>query len=99
MHDNKSIIQQPLRAVEAKQLARHIVDYGMVFFTKHAEQELAKDGKKTVDAVNVIRAGAYSEAEWDNGEWRHHASTQRFTVVVQFESDRQLLVITGWAKK
>lgn len=85
--------------MEAKQLARRILDDGVVFFTKHAERELAKDDKQTIDAVNVIRAGGYSEAEWENGEWRHRASTPRFTVVLQFESARQLIVITGWSKR
>ncbi len=98
MHDNTSLIQ-PLRAVEAKKLARHILDHGAVLFTKHAERELAKDHKQTIDAVNVIRAGVYREAEWENGGWRHQASTPRFTVVVQFESALQLIVVTGWAKR
>lgn len=57
---------------------------------------MAKDKLAAVDVVNVLRAGAYSEAEWKNGAWRHHAFTQRITVVVEFESEVELTVITAW---
>ena len=84
---------------EARKLARRILDGGTVVFTDHALTELAKDGKSTVDAINVLRGGAYSEAEWENGGWRHHAFTARFTVVIEFESEQELVVITGWSRK
>lgn len=92
-------MNQPLSAVEARKLARWILDGGTVFFTSHALAELAKDGKSTVDAVNVVRGGAYSEAEWENGGWRHRAFTARFTVVIEFESEQALVVVTGWARR
>jgi hypothetical protein len=55
----------PLAAAEARKLAREILIGGTVSFTSHCRKELAKDGKTTVDATNVIRGGAYSEAEWE----------------------------------
>jgi hypothetical protein len=86
-------------AAEAKRLARAILENGGIYFTRHALEELAKDGKTTVDAVNVLRGGAYSEAEWENGAWRHHAYTARFTVVIELESEIELIVITAWTRR
>lgn len=53
-------MKQPLAAAEARKLAREILVDGTVSFTSHCQKELAKDGKTTVDATNVIRGGAYS---------------------------------------
>lgn len=90
---------EPLSAHEARKLAKHIIENGTVVFTKHAEVELAKDGKTTVDAINVLRGGAYSEAEWESGGWRHQAFTARFVVVIEFDSETELIVITAWVRK
>jgi len=68
-------MKQPVAAAEARRLARLILTEGTVTFTSHCRAELAKDGKSTVDAINVIRGGAYTEAEWENGAWRHRAHT------------------------
>lgn len=94
-------MNEPLPAAEARKLARRILDEGTVIFTAHALAELANDRKSTVDAINVLRGGAYSEAEWENGGWRHHAYTIRFTVVFvfEFESEQELVVITAWARR
>jgi len=62
-------------------------------------KELAKDGKTTVDATNVIRGGAYLEAEWENGAWRHRAQTQRMAVVIEFETEAELIVVTSFVFK
>jgi hypothetical protein len=56
-------MNQPLSAVDARALARQILATGKVTFTRHALAELAKDARTTVDAINVIRGGAYGEAE------------------------------------
>jgi hypothetical protein len=92
-------MNQPLSAVDARKLARQILDTGIVTFTRHALSELEKDAKTTVDAINVIRGGVYGEAEWENGGWRHHVRTQRFTVVIEFDSATDLIVITAWVLK
>ena len=65
----------------------------------HCLKELAKDGKTTVDATNVIRGGAYLEAEWENGAWRHRAQTQRMAVVLEFETEAELIVVTSFVFK
>ena len=89
---------EPLSAIDARSRARAILDNGQVTFTKHCLEELANDGMTTVDATNVIRGGAYSEAEWENGGWRHQAYTQRFTVVIEFDSETELIVVTAWRR-
>jgi hypothetical protein len=92
-------MKQPLPAAEARKLAREILIGGTVSFTSHCQRELAKDGKTTVDATNVIRGGAYSEAEWENGAWRHRAFTQRMAVVVEFQMEVNLIVVTSFVFK
>ena len=92
-------MKQPLAAGEARKLAREILVDGTVSFTSHCQKELAKDGKTTVDATNVIRGGAYSEAEWENGAWRHRASTQRMAVVIEFHTEVELIVVTSFVFK
>jgi hypothetical protein len=89
-------MKQPLAAAEARKLARLILAEGTVTFTSHCLKELAKDGKTTVDATNVIRGGAYAEAEWENGGWRHRAQTQRMAVVIEFETEADLMVVTSF---
>jgi hypothetical protein len=92
-------MKQPLLAAEARKLARVILIEGTVIFTSHCKKELAKDGKTTVDATNVIRGGRYLEAEWENGAWRHRAETQRMAVVIEFETDAELIVVTSFVFK
>jgi hypothetical protein len=92
-------MKQPLAAAEARKLARVILTEGTVIFTSHCKKELAKDGKTTVDATNVIRGGAYLEAEWENGAWRHRAQTQRMAVVLEFETEAELIVVTSFVFK
>ncbi|HET7499971.1 MAG TPA: hypothetical protein VFK02_03185 [Kofleriaceae bacterium] len=89
-------MKQPLSAAEARKLARQILTTGTVTFTLHCLKELAKDGKSTVDATNVIRGGSYREAEWENGGWRHRAETQRMAVVLEFEAESELIVVTSF---
>jgi hypothetical protein len=89
-------MKQPLGAAAARKLAREILAKGTVTFTSHCLKELAKDGKTTVDATNIIRGGSYLEAEWENGAWRHRAETQRMAVVIEFETEAELIVVTSF---
>ncbi len=52
-----------------------------------------------VDCVNVLRAGTYSEAEWENGAWRHHARTPKIEVIADFDGDDELVVVTAWRNR
>ena len=92
-------MDQPLRAAEARKLAKEIIETGSVGFTKHAEEEMAKDTLASVDVINVLRGGVYAEAEWENAGWRHQVFTQRIAVVIEFESESELTIITAWRKR
>lgn len=92
-------MKQPLVASAARKLAREILVDGTVSFTSHCRKELSKNGKTVIDATNVIRGGAYSEAEWENGAWRHRVSTQRMAVVIEFEAETALMVVTAFVLK
>lgn len=92
-------MNEPLRPHDARRLARHILENGSTTFSPHALEELAADGKTTVDAVNVIRGGSYEEGELVNGTWRYRACTARFIVVIAFDSETELIVVTGFTRK
>ena len=92
-------MNQPLSAAQARKLAREILENGNVVFTNHARKEMAADQLDSLDVINVLRGGAYSEAEWENGGWRHRAFTQRIVVVIEFEHELELVVITAWRNK
>ena len=89
----------PLKPLDAKKLAREIVNNGTVEFGSHALEEMTKDGLQTTDCLNLLRAGIYESPEYTNGEWRYRVRTQRICVVVTFASETRLRVITAWRNK
>ena len=94
---------QPFKASNAKQIIRRILQDGSVVLDNpHLKDEMTKENPPltAVDIVNVLRGGACDEAEWENGEWRHHVRTQRICVVVAIdENERELVVVTAWRMK
>jgi hypothetical protein len=68
-------------------------------FPTLARRELAKDQMIEQDAINVLRAGRFDPAEWENGDWRYRVHTQRFCVVVAFDSETLAVVVTAWRKR
>ena len=87
---------EPLDNQKAQAVVREIVRTGTVTFTKHALVALKDDKLTTVDATNVLRGGWVEFSEWENGAWRYRVRTQRIVVVVEFESERELVVVTSW---
>src|SRR4051812_26558991 len=90
---------QTLKTADAKALARDIVMNGDVEWSPHAVKELQKDKLETTDCLNVIRGGAFDPPEFTNGEWRYAAGTPRIVLIIVFESETKLRVITGWRVK
>ena len=89
--------REPLTASEAKKLIRQIHEHGIVTFADpHALNALADDGLDTGDAINVLRGGVVEEPEFENGAWRYRVRTARICVVVEFESEAELIVVTAW---
>jgi hypothetical protein len=93
------VLIQPLRATDAKKQIRLILAEGEVLFAEpHMTERMAERKLQRLDVLNVLRAGVVREAEWENGEWRHHVETPRINVVVSFPEDLLLKVITCWRK-
>jgi hypothetical protein len=86
----------PLKPPEARALARRIADDGTIKFTKHAREEMAKDGLDANDCRNLVRAGVFEPAELENGEWRYRVRTARMCIVMAFRSVHHLTVVTAW---
>ena len=90
---------EPLKPADAKRLARAIIDNGEVEFSGHALEEMEKDGLETTDCLNIIYGGAFQPPDYINGGWRYQALTQRICVVVAFDSETRLRVVTAWRMK
>lgn len=90
---------EPLREVEARQLLNRILVAGRVVFSRHALDEMGNDQMVEQDAINVLRAGRFDPAEWENGDWRYRIHTQRFCVVAAFDSETLAIVVTAWRKR
>jgi hypothetical protein len=85
-----------LDPTRVRQLIRNILNSGTVRFSKHALEEMARDGLSTVDCTNVLRGGSVEPAELISGTWRYRIRTNRIYVVVAFRSETELVVVTSW---
>ena len=91
---------EPLSSDVATKLIHTIIREGSVTFSAHALKELGDDQLTTVDAVNVMRAGAVTERpDLIAHTWRYRIHTQRICVVVAFRSEQELVVVTAWRAK
>jgi hypothetical protein len=95
-HDYDTTVKEPLSPDAARTLIRSILQSGRFVYSPHAEEEMAKDGITTVDAVNVLRGGVVQPGEFERGTWRYRVRTARLTVVVAFRSETELVVVTAW---
>jgi len=89
-------MDEPVSNQEAQKLVREILKDGTVFFTPHAQKAMADDGVTAVDVENVLRAGWVEMSEYENREWRYRVRTNRIAIVVAFESEAELTVVTVW---
>ena len=92
-------VAQPLKPPVARRLIDAILGTGLVLLSDHAVREMEKDDLDMGDALNVLRAGIVRDPEWENGEWRYHVETPRITLVIAFESETTLTIVTAWRKK
>jgi len=94
-------MKEPLNRNEAKKLIQQLCREDMVVSSRHAKEELAKDNLTTFDAMNVLRAGRIlEEAEKQtNGSWTYRVHTEQMVVVVAFQSESKLKIVTAWRKK
>jgi hypothetical protein len=89
-------LDEPLDPAAARALIRSILADGSVRFSRHALEEMQKDGLAEIDVVNVLRGGAVDPAEFENGTWRYRVRSQRIVVVIAFRSKTSLVVVTAW---
>jgi hypothetical protein len=54
-------MKEPFNRNEAKKHIQKICREGTIVSSRHAQEELAKDGLTTFDAMNVLRAGRILE--------------------------------------
>lgn len=94
------MLEEPLSAVEAKQIASKILNEGgAIRFTTHARDEMAKDGMDEQDAINVIVRGVVESIDFERGSWRYRFHVPAFRVVVGFRSETHLVVVTAWRNR
>ncbi len=90
-------VTQPLRPPEAKKLVLRILERGGVEFSDpHAFERMRKHRMGPLDIENVLKGGVVDEPEWENGELRYRVRTSRFEVIIAFENDECLTVVTAW---
>ena len=92
------MLREPLVPARVRRLVRKIIEDGEVEFWHHAQNEMANDGLSQVDCLNVLRGGWPDGGECYANRWRYQVHTQTICVVVQFESDSHLAVVTAWRK-
>lgn len=92
------MLKHPLDNEAAKRLIVQVLKTGMVTFSGHALNEMAKDDLTTLDAANVLRGGVVEFSEEVNRTWRYRVRTSRMTFVVAFRSEHALSVVTAWRK-
>lgn len=91
-----------LQKEEARKLISKILRHPhYVLFSKHAQEELGKDGLETSDAINVLTSAdskILRDGEFEKGSYRYRVETKKICVVVTFVSDIRLIVVTVWRK-
>jgi hypothetical protein len=94
------MLPEPLSPPGAKKLLLQIITLGMVTYSQpHAEEQMKKRRISMVDCINVLRGGSVREGEYENGSWRYQVHTPKMCVVIRFESETILEVVTAWREK
>jgi len=92
--------EKDLPCAVARKLLSFILTNGEVLFSRHALQELARDGMTQQDALNVLRVGRIFEpGELVSETWRYRCHTDTTCVVIAFDSATRTVVVTAWRKK
>ena len=70
-------------------------------FFRHALEEMLNDDLITADILNVIKSPSskiLSEAELENGSYRYRLETNNIMVIVSYDSEDSLVIVTAWRK-
>ncbi|MEI6827942.1 MAG: hypothetical protein WCK54_20310 [Desulfuromonadales bacterium] len=86
-------MKSPLNVADAKQLLKKILNNGVVTYSHpHAIERLKERALSMLDCENVLRGGKI-EADGIN---RFKVSTAKITIVIEFLSEEEVLVVTAW---
>lgn len=92
-------MKEPLPPATVKRLLVALLAAGILSFTKHAYEEMAKDNLTEPDVRNTLRGGMVRPGELVNGTWRYRVETNRMAVVATFRSATHAVVVTAWRFK
>lgn len=92
-------MDEPLRPDDARRLIGNILRTGSVFLGRHAKKAMADDNLIQQDCLDVLRGGVVDPGELERGAWRYRVRTKNVTVVVAFNSEAELAVVTVWRNK
>jgi len=101
------MLDEPLDHTAVRRLSRQILRDGIVEWTTHALDEMAKDELDELDCRNVIWAGEDGgcDPEGPRGEWRYRRRIPKIWAVIEFEpcecetvhvTGHHLVVVTAW---
>jgi hypothetical protein len=91
-------VKEPLPTSTVKKLLIDILANGVLAFSKHAYEEMAKDKLTKVDVRNTLRGGT-RPGELERGTWRYRVETSRLATVATFRSRSHAVVVTAWRFK
>ena len=84
---------------QARKLLSEILNTGTLYWSRHAETEMEKDNLTKNDVLNVLRGGHITDpGEYEKGSWRYRVLTAKICVVVAFNSESSVAVVTAWRK-
>ena len=83
-------------AAKARRLLREILASGILTFSGHAKNEMAKDNLTEVDVRNTLKGGRPQAGEFENRSWRYGILTSKIGVVIAFRAETWAVVVTAW---
>jgi hypothetical protein len=93
------MLTEPLTPPQARKLIRLILQDGIVTYAQpHAVDRMAKRQISMVDCENVLYGGSVRHPELENGTWRYQVHTAKMCVVIRFEDETCLQIVTVWRK-
>jgi hypothetical protein len=90
------MIEHPLNPVRAKQLLRSIVATGDLSYIRHAREQMEERKINEQDVENILNGGTVALSDIVGGVFRYRVSTPRMTVVLEFESETEVIIVTVW---
>jgi hypothetical protein len=92
-----------LNKTEARKLVTRIVNQVPVGIriSSHAEVQFVARNVSIDDALNVLKSSSariLKEGELEKGTYRYQVETKRMVIVVAFESEERLVIVSGWRK-